>query len=110
MATSTINIVRMYLGDEISLDALREWLALHQWELDRSDLDLADSVDVALTYLDDGYIDLRLFRANLAIAVEPLIYTDTTFEIGDDTPPYYSTVKPERSSTADARELVVMMY
>ena len=70
MPASIWDVYRQYLGRMISLDELRDWLALHQWNLSDEDEDLADEADVALAHLDDGYGDEDDLRFRLSSTFE----------------------------------------
>ena len=76
MTASILDIYRQYLGRVISLDQVRDWLALNQWDLSEPDLDLADEADVALVHLDDGYSNEDLLRVRLSSVLEQ--YTSQT--------------------------------
>ena len=65
MTVSMMEILRQYLGREISLEALRDWLALNQWDLPPQKQELADKADFGLAYLDDGYADEDFLRRSL---------------------------------------------
>lgn len=66
MPASIEQVYREYLHWSISLDDLREWLALNQWDLPEEQQELADEADVALVHLDDGYGDEDDIRERLA--------------------------------------------
>jgi hypothetical protein len=70
MTTSIVDIYRSFLSGGASLDELRDWLALYQWQLSEGEEDLADEADVALTHLDDGYSDEFDLRLRLGVVLE----------------------------------------
>ncbi len=71
MVVSIEEIIRRYLREEMPLAHLREWVAIHQWDLSsEEDETLADEIDVAITHLDDGYGDEEDVRHRLAIVLE----------------------------------------
>ena len=81
MTTSILGIVREYLDRTIELASLREWLALNQWDLTGADRNLADDVDVAIAYLDNGYSSEPDFRLNLLSVVLAITTKTVTSQI-----------------------------
>ena len=68
--TSLISVCDAYTSGSGALADVREWLALHQWELEGPLEDLADALDVAIVHLDDGYLDEIQFRQRIEAEVE----------------------------------------
>ena len=81
MTLSIQDVYRRYLGREYSLEQLRDWLALNQWELPIHDRELADEADVALVHLDDGYGTERDLRARLSSVFDQYVHTSGSMEI-----------------------------
>lgn len=69
MTSSIHQLYREYLRREISLERVRDWLTLNQWELNGREEELADEADVALAHLDDGYGDEENLRSRLAFVL-----------------------------------------
>ena len=70
MTTNIQDVYRLYLKRNISLDALRDWLARNQWDLANEEQHLADEADIALIHLDDGHIDEAALRSRLQDVLE----------------------------------------
>ncbi len=83
MIASMQQLYREYLRREVSLDDLRDWLAMNQWELSGLDEELADEADVALAHLDDGYGDEEHLRSRLAFVLQAHIIATVQFRIGN---------------------------
>lgn len=82
MNASVQQLYREYLRREVSIDDLRDWLALNQWELNGLDEELADEVDVALAHLDDGYGDEDHLRSRLAFVLRMHTIATVQLRIG----------------------------
>ena len=82
MIASVQQLYREYLRREVSIDDLREWLALKQWELNGLDEELADEADVALAHLDDGYGDENHLRNRLAFVLQTNTIPAVQLQIG----------------------------
>lgn len=63
-------ICRLYLRSVLSLQHLRDWLALYQWDLSDYDTNLATDLNVVLVHFDDGHIDEVSLRARIAEFLE----------------------------------------
>lgn len=70
MRVSLDETLRLYLKGSAGLDQVREWMTLHQWDLDDPGRVLTDEVDAAPAQLGDGYITESEVRAWLAHAME----------------------------------------
>lgn len=69
--TEIERVLSLYLYGLVGLDYLRDWMALHQWDLDAEGQKLADQVDAALVQYGDGYISESDVRAWLAYVLNP---------------------------------------
>ena len=61
-------MIRQYLSHWIDQPAIWDWLASSQWDLDDDDRRLAEEIEDALIYFNDGYLDesdVRLWLSNL---------------------------------------------
>ncbi len=83
MIASVQQLYREYLRREVSLDDLRDWLTLNQWDLNGLDEELADAADVALAHLDDGYGDEEHVRSRLAFVLQTHIIATVQVRIGN---------------------------
>ena len=73
--TSLIEMCRDFLSDRSSLDDLRNWLAVNQWNLDAAEQELADAVDVAIVHLDDGYSENHEMRHRIKLALGTCVHS-----------------------------------
>lgn len=110
MTTSITDITRGTLSDEVSLEDLRDWLALYQWDLSDHDKEFADELDVALTFLDDGYIDKESFRATLSLALRRRTWGEAKIVLASESTDVAYPAKSTTSGTATnyAERLVFM--
>lgn len=81
MTVSIIDVLRQYLHRDLTLDEFRDWLAVYQWDLQKSDQRIADEVDVVLVHMDDGYTDEYELRNHLASILEINTTTTISYDI-----------------------------
>lgn len=70
MLVSVAETFRKYLRRDASLEDLREWLALNQWDLPEDEQSLVDEADAGLAHLDDGYGTETDFRIRLLAVLD----------------------------------------
>ena len=111
MTASILEMFRLYLRREASLDDLREWLALNQWDLSAEDEELADDVDVALVHLDDGYIDEQFLRHQLAYVLErhTVATVVLSFQVSQDFVRYGPQIQKSTTVATNPRLTMVTM-
>jgi hypothetical protein len=67
-------LIRSYLRHETTTSDLWDWLAEHQWDLAGPAMELAESLEEALVFYDDGHIS----KQDLCIWLGSLVEKHTT--------------------------------
>jgi len=71
MTKELFELLGLYIGGDVKLEVLDNWIAVHIWDADGKDRDIIDQIAVEMSYVKDSVSDEATFRIRLSELVSP---------------------------------------